>query len=198
MLWVLQPSQRRQGGMPGHALLASLFQQELPEWPGGGGICGVGGGGGIWVVLEVRVPFRVAVYKGAVLEIGDRKSNPNLENYPYGFRVEGTRRQGRGRGKGRLLHTVAGRLLLLLMLMMLVMVTMLVLLYRWLWAHRDGAVHVLPNKTETGTARSFALERFAAASPANRCVRRLWVTQTIERQPLITNNPLTTTIRELT
>ena len=53
-----------------------------------------------------------------------------------------------------------------------------------------SALHLRrPRQTEIGTVRSFALERFAEASPANGRFRRLWLTQSIERRPLIQNNP---------
>ena len=35
---------------------------------------------GLWIVLEIRVPFGVPFYKGAVL-FGDQERDPNLENY---------------------------------------------------------------------------------------------------------------------
>ena len=39
----------------------------------------------IWVVLEIRVPFRV-LFISLPYYIGDLNRNPNLENYPYEFR----------------------------------------------------------------------------------------------------------------
>ena len=36
----------------------------------------------IWVVLQIRVPFRVTLYEGAVYN-GDPTRDPNLENYPF-------------------------------------------------------------------------------------------------------------------
>ena len=38
----------------------------------------------IWVVIKIRVPFRVLFIR-VPYYIGDQKRDPNLENYPYNY-----------------------------------------------------------------------------------------------------------------